>query len=74
MEIIRKNKEIMTEVNRIAEVAGYLWTKGWAERNGGNISVNITHLADDTIKALQISVLLRIELFDDLEELGIPSV
>ncbi|MBQ3538969.1 MAG: rhamnulose-1-phosphate aldolase [Bacteroidaceae bacterium] len=52
MEIIRKNKEIMTEVNRIAEVAGYLWTKGWAERNGGNISVNITHLADDAIKAL----------------------
>jgi len=32
----------MEEINRIAEVAGYLWTKGWAERNGGNISVNLT--------------------------------
>ena len=25
-----------------AEVAGYLWQKGWAERNAGNISVNVT--------------------------------
>ncbi|MDR0536820.1 MAG: rhamnulose-1-phosphate aldolase [Tannerellaceae bacterium] len=32
----------MTEINRIAETAGYLWEKGWAERNGGNISVNLT--------------------------------
>jgi rhamnulose-1-phosphate aldolase len=29
-------------INDIAEVAGYLWEKGWAERNAGNISVNIT--------------------------------
>lgn len=52
MEIIRNNKLLMNEINRIAEVAGYLWTKGWAERNGGNISVNITHLMDDVAKAL----------------------
>lgn len=30
----------------MAEVAGYLWQKGWAERNGGNIVINITHIAD----------------------------
>ena len=29
----------MAEIDRICEVAGYLWEKGWAERNGGNISV-----------------------------------
>ncbi|KAA6348146.1 Rhamnulose-1-phosphate aldolase [termite gut metagenome] len=29
-------------INDIAEVAGYLWNKGWAERNAGNISVNVT--------------------------------
>ena len=34
----------MAEITRIAEVAGYLWEKGWAERNGGNISVNLTHI------------------------------
>ena len=40
------------EVDKIAEVAGYLWQNGWAERNGGNITVNITDLVDDEIKAL----------------------
>ena len=34
------------EVMKAAEVAGYLWQKGWAERNGGNITVNITELVD----------------------------
>ena len=36
----------------MAEVAGYLWQKGWAERNGGNITLNITEFVDDEIKAL----------------------
>jgi rhamnulose-1-phosphate aldolase len=40
--MIRDNKVLKAEINRIAEVAGYLWEKGWAERNGGNISVNLT--------------------------------
>ena len=35
-----------TEILKAAEVAGYLWQKGWAERNGGNITVNITELVD----------------------------
>lgn len=50
--MIRDNKELMAEVGRVAEVAGYLWTKGWAERNGGNISVNVTHLMSEDEKAL----------------------
>ena len=29
------------------QVAGYLWQKGWAERNGGNITINITEYVDD---------------------------
>ena len=28
----------------IGKVAGYLWNKGWAERNAGNISLNVTDL------------------------------
>lgn len=36
----------------VAEVAGYLWQNGWAERNGGNITVNITEYVDDEIRAL----------------------
>jgi len=37
---------------QVAEVAGYLWTKGWAERNGGNITINITEYVDDEMKAM----------------------
>ena len=29
-------------IKEMALVAGYLWAKGWAERNAGNISVNVT--------------------------------
>ncbi len=37
-------KPLFEEVSR---VAGYLWQKGWAERNAGNISVRITHMDFD---------------------------
>lgn len=40
------------QVNDVAEVAGYLWQKGWAERNGGNITVNITEYIDDAIRIM----------------------
>ena len=32
----------MKEIDLTAEVAGYIWEKGWGERNGGNITVDIT--------------------------------
>ncbi|HTX89366.1 MAG TPA: rhamnulose-1-phosphate aldolase [Bacteroidales bacterium] len=38
------NKAVREIVSEIAEIAGLLWEKGWAERNAGNISVNITSL------------------------------
>ena len=40
------------EVEQVAEVAGYLWQKGWAERNGGNITVNVTEHIDDEIRQM----------------------
>ena len=40
------------EIEKIAEVAGYLWQNGWAERNGGNITVNITKFVDEEIREL----------------------
>ena len=42
---------MLTSITQVAEVAGYLWQKGWAERNGGNIVVNITDEVDDTLRA-----------------------
>ena len=40
--IIDNNPELKHQINQVAEVAGYLWQKGWAERNGGNIVINVT--------------------------------
>lgn len=40
------------EIYKIAEVAGYLWQNGWAERNGGNITVNITEYVDEEMRNL----------------------
>ena len=37
---------------QVAETAGYLWEKGWAERNGGNITVNITEHVDDVMRSM----------------------
>ena len=53
MKSILENRPALTaEVEKIAEVAGYLWNNGWAERNGGNITVNITDLVDDDIRRM----------------------
>jgi rhamnulose-1-phosphate aldolase len=33
---------LKAQLEEVAEVAGYLWAKGWAERNAGNISICIS--------------------------------
>ncbi len=50
--ILTGRETLKKEIDKIAEVAGYLWQNGWAERNGGNITVNITDLVDDGIRQL----------------------
>ena len=52
MSILEGRQALKAEVMKTAEVAGYLWQNGWAERNGGNITVNVTDLVDKAIKAL----------------------
>jgi rhamnulose-1-phosphate aldolase len=37
-----QKKEIKNLTEEMARVAGYLWDRRWAERNAGNISVNVT--------------------------------
>jgi rhamnulose-1-phosphate aldolase len=39
-----EKKKIRKVTDEAASVAGYLWDRGWAERNAGNMSVNITGL------------------------------
>ena len=41
--ILDNTPELKHQIDQVAEVAGYLWQKGWAERNGGNIVVNVTN-------------------------------
>ena len=44
--ILENRPALKAEIEKVAEVAGYLWQNGWAERNGGNITVNVTEFAD----------------------------
>lgn len=48
--ILDNNPGLAHQVEQVAEAAGYLWQKGWAERNGGNITVNITDKVDGALK------------------------
>ena len=52
MSILDNRPALKAAVDQVAEVAGYLWQKGWAERNGGNITINITDQVDDAMRAL----------------------
>ena len=38
--ILEGRPALKKEVEKIAEVAGYLWQNGWAERNGGTTGIN----------------------------------
>lgn len=61
--ILENRPALAKEVSKVAEVAGYLWQKGWAERNGGNITVNITDCVDDDIR--------RMEPMSDVKPIGV---
>jgi rhamnulose-1-phosphate aldolase len=50
--ILDSRPALKAEINKVAEVAGYLWEKGWAERNGGNITINISEMVDDVMRKL----------------------
>ena len=52
MDVLKNRPALKAEIARIAEVAGYLWEKGWAERNGGNITVNVTEWVDAEMRAM----------------------
>lgn len=50
--ILENRPALKAEIEKVAEVAGYLWQKGWAERNGGNITVNVTEYVDGEIRQM----------------------
>ena len=59
--ILTDYPELKAALDEVAEVTGYLWQKGWAERNGGNLTLNITEFVDDAMRAMPaISGVLQI--------------
>ena len=52
MSILENRPVLRARIDRVAEVAGYLWQKGWAERNGGNITINVSEWVDDAMRAM----------------------
>ena len=50
--VLASRPALASEIGKVAEVAGYLWEKGWAERNGGNITVNITEYVDSSLASM----------------------
>lgn len=50
--ILENRPELSAAVWQVAETAGYLWKKGWAERNGGNITVNVTEYVDEQMRSM----------------------
>ena len=50
--ILHNRPTLKAIIDDVAEVTGYLWQNGWAERNGGNITVNITEFVDAEMAAM----------------------
>ena len=44
---IFQKRELEFVMNDIAEIAQYLWNRGWAERNAGNFSIDVTGFFND---------------------------
>ena len=53
--ILENRPALHTAIWQVAETAGYLWEKGWAERNGGNITVNITEHVEYALESGKIT-------------------
>ncbi|MDC0610247.1 rhamnulose-1-phosphate aldolase [Vibrio sp.] len=45
--MITLNDAVKLEIEKVREVSQYLWQREWAERNGGNISVDLTDIIGD---------------------------
>lgn len=50
--ILTGRPQLKKALDSVSEVTGYLWQKGWAERNGGNLTLNITEYVDEQMMAM----------------------
>ncbi|WP_069471816.1 hypothetical protein [Candidatus Marithrix sp. Canyon 246] len=61
-------KKVKQQIASASKVASYLWQREWAECNGGNISINMSDLFQDT--SLKLSDLEYIEAPNYPKEAG----
>jgi len=61
-DYLNQNKALKRVVSETSEIAGYLWQRGWAERNAGNISVNITDLVQQEIIEFESNPFFKLAL------------
>jgi rhamnulose-1-phosphate aldolase len=55
-------------VKEISKISGYLWDKGWAEKNAGNLSVNVTGLFEQKIPDIRIFSYEMEKSYDGLQD------
>ena len=54
MKTIKLPVQVEAELKKVSEVAGYLWQREWAERNAGNISMNLTsYFSKEEVKGIE---------------------
>ncbi|PLX13233.1 MAG: rhamnulose-1-phosphate aldolase [Marinilabiliales bacterium] len=41
--------KVKNEIDKVSEIAGFLWERQWAERNAGNISINLSSFFENNI-------------------------
>ena len=69
-EFFQENKKIAKTIKEVAGLADYLWQKGWAERNAGNISVNLSEMMTDTDMELELDHFPMFQLERSYENLA----
>jgi rhamnulose-1-phosphate aldolase len=61
MKTLMKNKNFVQLAGEMADVAGILWRNGWAERNAGNISVDVSGMISLRKDPLKEGRVVRLE-------------
>ncbi len=53
MSKLKISSKVKEELEKVSKVAGYLWQREWAERNAGNLSINLTSFfTKDEVKGI----------------------
>ncbi len=60
--ILSDYRELKSIIDQAAEVAGYIWQKGWGERNGGNLTVDVTDYISTYLPAISSPVSMELTL------------